>query len=46
VPGVGGDFTLKELSVISVRFKEDAKGTVTGATFIQPQGVFEAPRKK
>lgn len=45
VPSLG-EFTLKELPIISVVFVEDAKGNVTGMTFIQPNGVFTATKKK
>ena len=45
VPGLGGEFTLKEYSVISLAFVEDAQGNVTGVNFNQPSGVFLAPRK-
>lgn len=45
VPGLGGEFTLREFSVISLAFVEDAQGNVTGVNFNQPNGVFFATRK-
>lgn len=45
VPGLGGEFVLKEVSVISLAFVEDAQGKVTGVNFNQPNGVFFATRK-
>lgn len=45
VPGLAGEFVVKEFSVISVSFIEDAKGTVTGAHFNQPNGVYTLKRK-
>jgi CubicO group peptidase (beta-lactamase class C family) len=45
-PGLGGEFTVKELSVISVTFLEDAKGNVTGLNFNQPQGVYTLKKVK
>jgi CubicO group peptidase (beta-lactamase class C family) len=45
VPDLGGEFTVKQVKVISVRFLTDAKGAVTGLEFIQPGGVYEAKRK-
>jgi CubicO group peptidase (beta-lactamase class C family) len=45
-PGLGGEFVVKELSVISVIFLEDAKGNVTGANFNQPEGVFTVKKVK
>ena len=45
VPDLGGEFTLKQVKVISVRFLTDAKGAVSGLEFIQPEGVYEAKRK-
>ncbi len=46
VPGLGGEFTLKEYSVISFTFNEDAQGNVTGANFNQPEGVYTVTKKK
>jgi CubicO group peptidase (beta-lactamase class C family) len=45
VPDLGGEFTLKQVKVITVRFLMDAKGAVTGLEFIQPGGVYEAKKK-
>jgi CubicO group peptidase (beta-lactamase class C family) len=45
-PGLGGELTVKEVSVISVNFLEDAKGNVTGANFNQPEGVFTLKKIK
>jgi hypothetical protein len=45
VPDQNGEFTLKELSIISVRFAMDEEGRVTGVLVNQPQGVFEAKKK-
>ena len=39
-----GEFTLKEFSIVRVRFEEEG-GKVTGMTLIQPNGVFTATRK-
>jgi len=39
LPGLGDEFVLKELSVISAIFVEDAQGNVTGVNFNQPDGV-------
>ncbi|HEX4963256.1 MAG TPA: serine hydrolase [Thermoanaerobaculia bacterium] len=44
VPGLG-EFTLKELPVVSASFVEDAQGKVTAVTFNQPNGVFTAKKK-
>ncbi len=43
-PEVGGRFTLVEVPIIKVGFVEDEEGTVSAATFFQPNGVFEAER--
>jgi CubicO group peptidase (beta-lactamase class C family) len=45
VPGLGGEFTLKEYTVISMSFTEDDKGNVTALQINQPEGVFTAKRK-
>jgi len=45
VPGLG-EFTLKELPVVSITFVEDASGKVTAVTFNQPNGVLTATKKK
>jgi len=44
-PELGGEFRLKQVKIISVRFLTDAKGAVTGLEFIQPEGVYEAKKK-
>ncbi len=46
VPALGGEFTLKEVSVIRLRFEEDAQGKVTAVLLDQPQGIFTAKRKE
>jgi hypothetical protein len=46
VPGLGGEFNLKNNSAISLAFVEDAQGNVTGVNVNQPGGVFLAKRKK
>lgn len=46
VPDLGGEFYLKQVKVISVRFKENEKGEVISLEFIQPNGIFEAKRLK
>lgn len=45
VPGLGELFSLREYSIISVRFEADAKGNVKSMMISQPEGVFEAARK-
>ena len=44
VPRVGGEFSFKQIKVITVRFVADAQGKVTGLELNQPGGVFEAKR--
>jgi hypothetical protein len=44
VPGLGDEFTLKEMKVVTLRFKMDEKGNVTALELIQPGGTFEAKR--
>jgi hypothetical protein len=46
IPSLGGEFKIKEVSVITFRFVEDAQGNVTALTSIQPNGVYTLPRKK
>jgi CubicO group peptidase (beta-lactamase class C family) len=46
VPALGGEFTLKEVSIIRLRFEEDAQGKVTGVLLDQPNGIFTAERKE
>ncbi len=45
-PSLGGEFVLKSLKIIAVRFLTDAKGEVTGLEFLQPDGIYEAKRMK
>jgi CubicO group peptidase (beta-lactamase class C family) len=45
-PDLGGEFYLKVVKTISVVFLSDDKGAVTGAEFIQPNGIFEAKKLK
>jgi len=45
VPGLGDEFTLKQMKVISLRFKMDDKGNVVAVELFQPGGVFEAKRQ-
>lgn len=44
IPGLGEEFTFKQVKVISVRFKADEKGRVAALEVIQPSGIFEAKR--
>ncbi|MBN2408549.1 MAG: serine hydrolase [Candidatus Aminicenantes bacterium] len=46
VPGLGDEFTLKQVKVASIRFKMDDKGNVTAMELSQPGGVFEAKRQE
>ncbi len=45
-PDLGGEFILKQASIVSVLFLEDDKGTVTGFEIFQPDGVYEAKKMK
>jgi CubicO group peptidase (beta-lactamase class C family) len=45
VPATGGKFTLKEYSIVSIGFDQDAGGKVTAIQLYQPNGVFTATRK-
>jgi len=45
VPGLGDEFTLKEVSVVSVVFNTDAQGKITSLSLRQPDGVYTAVRK-
>ena len=45
VPGLADEFTLKQMKVVSLRFKMDEKGSVTALELIQPGGTFEAKRQ-
>jgi CubicO group peptidase (beta-lactamase class C family) len=44
VPQVGDEFTLKQVKIISLRFKFDAEGNVLALEIFQPDGVYEAKR--
>lgn len=46
VPEENDTFALKNLTGFRVAFESDAKGEVTGARFLQPNGVFEAAKMK
>jgi CubicO group peptidase (beta-lactamase class C family) len=46
VPELGGEYSLKQAKIVSLKFVEDAKGQVTGIEVYQPSGVFEAKRIK
>jgi hypothetical protein len=44
VPQVGDEFTLKQVKIVSLRFKFDAEGNVVAMELFQPDGVYEAKR--
>jgi len=44
VPELGGEYALAQVKTITVRFVEDAKGTVTAMEIYQPSGVYTAKR--
>jgi len=44
VPVLGGEFELKQIKVISLKFIEDEQGKVTGIEVYQPNGIYEAKR--
>jgi len=46
VPVLGGEFALKQVKTIHVKFILDKAGQVTGVAFIQPNGIFEAKKIK
>ncbi len=46
VPQVGDEFILKQVKIISLRFKTDEKGQVIALELFQPDGVYEATRIK
>jgi CubicO group peptidase (beta-lactamase class C family) len=46
VPGLGDEFTLKQMKVVSLRFKTDEKGNVMAIELVQPGGIFEAKRQE
>ncbi|MBC7849731.1 MAG: serine hydrolase [Chitinophagaceae bacterium] len=45
VPIGNHEFKLKTLNGFSVRFDVDSTGTVTGLSFVQPNGIFKAMKK-
>ncbi|MBD3414693.1 MAG: serine hydrolase [Candidatus Aminicenantes bacterium] len=45
-PALGDEFVLKQVKVISLKFKMDENGKVTAVEFIQPDGIYEAERIK
>ncbi len=44
VPEIGDEFTLKQVKIISLKFKTDDKGQVIGLELYEPEGVYEAKR--
>ncbi|HVP91173.1 MAG TPA: serine hydrolase, partial [Terriglobales bacterium] len=46
VPQLGGEYALKQVKIITLKFIEGAQGRVTGIELYQPNGVFEAKRVK
>lgn len=44
MPELGGEFTLKQVKIVSLKFVQDKAGRVTGFQLFQPNGVFEARR--
>ncbi len=44
IPEIGDEFILKQVKIISLKFKTDEKGRVTGLELYQPDGVYEAKR--
>jgi hypothetical protein len=46
VPVLGGDFSLKQLQVITIHFLADESGEVTGLEFRQPGTVLTAKKRK
>lgn len=44
IPEIGDEFTLKQVKIISLKFKTDEKGQVIGLELFQPDGVYEAKR--
>jgi CubicO group peptidase (beta-lactamase class C family) len=44
VPDLSGRFVLEEYSLVSIEFVMDDDGKVSGASFYQPDGVYEAKR--
>jgi len=46
VPQVGDEFILKQVKIISLKFKVDSEGNVVALELFQPDGVYEAKRVK
>lgn len=46
VPALGDEFSLKQVKVVSLRFKMDGQGNVLALELFQPDGVFEAKRQE
>jgi Domain of unknown function (DUF3471) len=46
VPTAKNKFDLKIMKSYSVQFEENEKGEILSASFIQPEGIFKAPKKK
>jgi hypothetical protein len=46
VPELAGEYSLRQVKVVTLKFVEDAKGQVAGIELYQPGGVFEAKRIK
>ncbi len=46
VPDLGGEFTLKQVKAVAIKFLTDAAGAVTGAELIQGGAVFDMKRLK
>jgi hypothetical protein len=46
VPSLGGEFVLKQVKIIHIKFITDKAGKVVAVEFIQPNGIFEAKRVK
>jgi hypothetical protein len=44
VPQVGDEFTLKQVKIVSLKFKVDSEGKVVALELFQPDGVYEAKR--
>jgi hypothetical protein len=45
-PDLGGEFVLKQVKTVTIRFIVDDKGVVTGIESIQPDGTYEGKRMK
>jgi CubicO group peptidase (beta-lactamase class C family) len=44
VPEVGDEFTIKQVRIVSLKFKTDEQGQVVALELFQPDGVYEAKR--